>query len=137
MFGRKKKQEVIPVWEREEEYWAVFAKFKEAKFRYLSYEGNDEEERERLESEWLKWEKLYTPLYQLRDEWLEKTNSREKVKEKDRLTKNAILMAVLTAVGMVGPSVVENRGIIMKGAKDGVGRAWNGLLTFLGMGKKK
>lgn len=137
MFGRKKKQEVIPVWEREEEYMLLYTKMAEAKAKYLTYEGDDEKERTRLKNEWLELEKVYTPLYQMKQEWMDKSNCRPKVEEKDRLSKSAILMAVMTAFGIIAQPVMENRGVIIKNGKDIVSKAWNGMLSFFGLGKKK
>lgn len=137
MFGRKKKQEVIPVWEREEEYMLLYKKMAEAKARYLTYEGSDEAERARLKAEWLELEKVYTPLYQMKQEWMKNTNCFEKVEEKDKLSKSAVLMAVMTVFGIIAPPLMENWGIIIKKGGDVVSRAWNGTLSFLGIGKKK
>ena len=137
MLGRKKKQEVIPTWEREEEYLLLYSKMAEAKARYLTYEGDDETERARLKAEWLELEKVYTPLYQMKQEWMDKSNCRPKVEERDRLSKSAILMAVMTAFSIVAQPVMENRGVIIKNGKDIVSKAWNGMLSFFGLGKKR
>ena len=131
LFKRKKKEIVVPVWEREDEYWLLYKKMAEAKARYLTYTGEDANEREALKAEWLELEKLYTPLYQMREDWMDKSNVRPKIKEKDRLTKSSILMAVMTAFGMILPAAVENRGIIIKTAKDTTQRAWNAMVSLL------
>lgn len=131
LFKRKKKEIVVPVWEREDEYWLLYKKMAEAKARYLTYDGEDANEREALKAEWLELEKLYTPLYQMREDWMDKSNVRPKIKEKDRLTKSSILMAVMTAFGMILPAAVENRGIIIKTAKDTTQRAWNAMVSLL------
>lgn len=131
IFKRKKKEIIIPVWEREDEYWLLYRKMAEAKARYLTYNGEDVIEREALKAEWLELEKLYTPLYQMREDWLDKSNVRPRIKEKDKLTKSSILMAVMTAFGMILPPVIENRGIIIKTAKDATQRAWNAMVSLL------
>ena len=131
IFKRKKKEIIIPVWEREDEYWLLYRKMAEAKARYLTYNGEDIIEREALKAEWLELEKLYTPLYQMREDWLDKSNVRPRIKEKDKLTKSSILMAVMTAFGMILPPVIENRGIIIKTAKDVTQRAWNAMVSLL------
>lgn len=131
LFKRKKKEIIVPVWEREDEYWLLYKKMAEAKARYLTYTGKDTNEREALKAEWLELEKLYTPLYQMREDWMDKSNVRPKIKEKDRLTKSSILMAVMTAFGMILPAAVENRGIIIKTAKDTTQRAWNAMVSLL------
>lgn len=131
LFKRKKKEIVVPVWEREDEYWLLYKKMAEAKARYLTYTGEDANEREALKAEWLELEKLYTPLYQMREDWMDKSNVRPKIKEKDRLTRSSILMAVMTAFGMILPAAVENRGIIIKTAKDTTQRAWNAMVSLL------
>lgn len=131
LFKRKKKEIVVPIWEREDEYWLLYKKMAEAKARYLTYDGIDANERELLKAEWLELEKLYTPLYQMREDWMDKSNVRPKVKEKDKLTKSSILMAVMTAFGMILPPVIENRGIIIKTAKDATQRAWNAMVSLL------
>ena len=131
LFKRKKKEIIVPVWEREDEYWLLYKKMAEAKARYLTYDGEDTNERESLKTEWLELEKLYTPLYQMREDWMDKSNVRPKIKEKDRLTKSSILMAVMTAFGMILPAAVENRGIIIKTAKDTTQRAWNAMVSLL------
>lgn len=131
LFKRKKKEIIVPVWEREDEYWLLYKKMAEAKARYLTYTGEDANEREALKAEWLELEKLYTPLYQMREDWMDKSNVRPKIKEKDRLTKSSILMAVMTAFGMILPAAVENRGIIIKTAKDTTQRAWNAMVSLL------
>lgn len=137
MFGRKKKVEDVPVWEREEEYLLLYSKMAEAKAKYLTYDGEDEEERTRLKNEWLELEKVYTPLYQMKQEWMDKSNCRPRIEEKDHLSKSAILMAVMTAFGIVAPAFMENRGVIIKNGKDIVSKAWNGMLSFFGLGKKR
>lgn len=131
LFKRKKKEIITPVWEREDEYWLLYKKMAEAKARYLTYDGEDAIERGALKAEWLELEKLYTPLYQMREDWMDKSNVRPKIKEKDRLTKSSILMAVMTAFGMILPAAVENRGIIIKTAKDTTQRAWNAMVSLL------
>lgn len=131
MFKRKKKEIVVPVWEREDEYWLLYRKMAEAKARYLTYDGEDAIERGALKAEWLELEKLYTPLYQMREDWMDKSNVRPRIKEKDKLTKSSILMAVMTAFGMILPPVIENRGIIIKTAKDATQRAWNAMVSLL------
>ena len=131
LFKRKKKEFITPVWEREDEYWLLYRKMAEAKARYLTYDGEDAIERAALKAEWLELEKLYTPLYQMREDWMDKSNVRPKIKEKDRLTKSSILMAVMTAFGMILPAAVENRGIIIKTAKDTTQRAWNAMVSLL------
>lgn len=131
LFKRKKKETVVPVWEREDEYWLLYRKMAEAKARYLTYDGEDAIERGALKAEWLELEKLYTPLYQMREDWMDKSNVRPKIKEKDKLTKSSILMAVMTAFGMILPAAVENRGIIIKTAKDTTQRAWNAMVSLL------
>ena len=131
LFKRKKKEIIVPVWEREDEYWLLYKKMAEAKARYLTYTGEVTNEREALKAEWLELEKLYTPLYQMREDWMDKSNVRPKIKEKDRLTKSSILMAVMTAFGMILPAAVENRGIIIKTAKDTTQRAWNAMVSLL------
>ena len=127
----KKKEVIIPVWEREDEYWLLYKKMAEAKARYLTYNGGNKEEAELLKSEWLELEKLYTPLYQMREDWMDKSNVRPKIKEKDKLTKSSILMAVMTAAGIILPSALENRGVILKGAKDATSKAWNAMVSLL------
>lgn len=131
LFKRKKKEIITPVWEREDEYWLLYKKMAEAKAKYLTYDGEDAIERGALKAEWLELEKLYTPLYQMREDWMDKSNVRPKIKEKDRLTKSSILMAVMTAFGMILPAAVENRGIIIKTAKDTTQRAWNAMVSLL------
>lgn len=131
LFKRKKKEIITPVWEREDEYWLLYRKMAEAKAKYLTYDGEDAIERGALKAEWLELEKLYTPLYQMREDWMDKSNVRPKIKEKDRLTKSSILMAVMTAFGMILPAAVENRGIIIKTAKDTTQRAWNAMVSLL------
>lgn len=131
LFKRKKKEIVVPVWEREDEYWLLYKKMAEAKARYLTYDGEDVNEREALKAEWLELEKLYTPLYQMREDWMDKSNVRPKIKEKDKLTKSSILMAVMTAFGIILPPAIENRGIILKTAKDATQRAWNAMVSLL------
>lgn len=131
LFKRKKKEIIVPVWEREDEYWLLYKKMAEAKARYLTYDGIDANERESLKAEWLELEKLYTPLYQMREDWMDKSNVRPKIKEKDKLTKSSILMAVMTAFGMILPAAIENRGIIIKTAKDTTQRAWNAMVSLL------
>lgn len=131
LFKRKKKEIIIPVWEREDEYWLLYQKMAEAKARYLTYDGEDAIERVALKAEWLELEKLYTPLYQMREDWMDKSNVRPRIKEKDKLTKSSILMAVMTAFGMILPPVIENRGIIIKTAKDATQRAWNAMVSLL------
>lgn len=137
MLGRKKKQEVIPEWEREAEYMLLYSKMAEAKAKYLTYEGDDETERARLKAEWLELEKVYTPLYQMKQEWMDKSNCRPRIEEKDRLSKSAILMAIMTGFGIIAQPIMENRGVILKTGKDFVSRAWNGMTSFFGLGKKK
>ena len=130
LFKRKKKEIIVPVWEREDEYWLLYRKMTEAKARYLTYDGEDAIERGALKAEWLELEKLYTPLYQMREDWMDKSNVRPKIKEKDKLTKSSILMAVMSAFGMILPAAVENRGIIIKTGKDVTQRAWNAMVSF-------
>lgn len=137
MLKRRKKQEVIPEWEREAEYMLLYSKMAEAKAKYLTYEGDDETERARLKAEWLELEKVYTPLYQMKQEWMDKSNCRPRIEEKDKLSKSAILMAVMTAFGIVAQPIMENRGVILKTGKDFVSRAWNGMTSFFGLGKKR
>lgn len=131
LFKRKKKEIVAPVWEREDEYWLLYRKMAEAKARYLTYDGEDAIERGALKAEWLELEKLYTPLYQMREDWMDKSNVRPRIKEKDKLTKSSILMAVMTAFGIILPPAIENRGIIIKSAKDATQRAWNAMVSLL------
>lgn len=131
IFKRKKKEIIVPVWEREDEYWLLYRKMAEAKARYLTYDGEDAIERGALKAEWLELEKLYTPLYQMREDWMDKSNVRPRIKEKDKLTKSSILMAVMTAFGIILPPAIENRGIIIKSAKDATQRAWNAMVSLL------
>lgn len=51
MLKKKKKEVIIPVWEREQEYQLLYTKMAEAKANYLTYEGTDEETRARLKTE--------------------------------------------------------------------------------------
>lgn len=118
MIFKKKQKEVVPVWDREEEYQRAYAKMIAAEELYDI--ATDIQEKENLKAVWLEQKKLFEPLYAQREEWLDKTGARPKAQQKDKITKDAKLAAGVTILGIGLPVVLENRGIIMKGVRDWV-----------------
>lgn len=125
---KKKKEIVIPVWEREQEYQLLYAKMSLAKAEYLNYEGHDEALKAELKAEWLELEKVFTPLYEMRECWMDKTGVRPKKVEKEKLSKEAKVTIGVTAGSLIIPPLIENRGIIMRNAKDIWNKSYNLLL---------
>ena len=134
MIKRKKKEVEIPIWDREQEYQDLKKAHDQAQFCYLDYQGSDETERQRLETEWLKLKKLYDPLYVQREEWLKETGTHPKVQKKEGLSKETKVMAGLTIAGWAVPMAAEHFGIILRSAKDITSKCWS---YAMGTFKKK
>lgn len=118
MIFKKKQKEVVPVWDREEEYQRAYAKMIAAEELYDI--ATDIQEKENLKAAWLEQKKIFEPLYVQREEWLDKTGTRPKAQQRDTVSKDAKLAAGVTILGIGLPVILENRGIIMKGVRDWV-----------------
>ena len=116
MIFKKQKENVVLVWDREEEYQRAYAKMVAAEEAYDLATENKEE----LKAAWLEQKKIFEPLYVQREEWLDKTGTRPKAQQKDKISKDAKLAAGVTILGIGLPVILENRGIIMKGVRDWV-----------------
>lgn len=125
MLGRKKKEIVVPVWDREDEYQALKIATDEAQKKYLEYGGDSEETKSLLEEEWLKLKKLYEPLYAMREEWLREAGIHPKVEQRQKMTVYEKTTIGITAFGMIAPTLWEQKGVLWRGAKEHGQRLWN------------
>lgn len=116
----KKKEIIIPIWDREEEYQRTYSRMIAAEELYRNYAGDDEKEEEKLKSEWVELKKLFEPLYAQREDWLDKSGTRECKEKKEKTSRDTKVAAAVTLFGIALPPIIENRGIIIKGIKDWV-----------------
>ena len=131
LIKRKKKEVVLPIWDREEEYQSLKKAHDEAQNNYLSYYGDDMEKKHALQTEWLNLKKLYDPLYVQREEWLRETGTHPKAEKKEGLSTETKVMIGVTTFSTIAPIAAEHWGLIMRNAKDVTSRAWNYLMkTF-------
>lgn len=117
------KKKELPVWDREAEYWRAFDRKEKAEAAYFGYSGDDEEEKKKLYIAYVETAKLFEPLYQMREEWMDKTNTRPHVKEKDKLKKRDWLALFASMAGGLLPIAIENRGAIAKSVKENFPKA--------------
>lgn len=112
---KKKKEIIIPKWDREEEYQRAYSKMI---FAESEYDDAIEETREEKKAAWIEAKKIFEPLYAQREEWLDKTGARPTVARKEKVSKDTKLAAGVTILGIALPPLIENRGIIIKGMRD-------------------
>lgn len=125
MLKRKKKEIIVPVWDREEEYQLLKARTDEARKEYLEYRGEDEDKKKQLEAEWLKLQKLYEPLYAMRENWLREAGVHPQAEKRAKMSMYEKATLGVTAFGMIAPTVWEQKGVIWKSGKEMGQRLWN------------
>lgn len=113
LFKKKKKDEVL-VWDREEEYQRAKTRMVDAEIAYIECKDKGEE-KENLKTAWLEAKKIFEPLYCQREDWFDKNSVRPK---RDRISKDAKLAAGVTILGIGLPPLIENRGVIMRHARE-------------------
>ena len=115
---KKKKEIIVPKWDREEEYQRTYSRMIAAEEVYRNYSGEDKVEEEQLKTEWLELKKLFEPLYAQREDWIDKSGTRERKEQKEKTSRDTKVAAAVTIFGIALPPIIENRGIIIKGVKD-------------------
>lgn len=116
----KKKEEIPPlVWDREEEYQLVYARYIAAMKKLDEALGEGDSNKEtilQLETEWRRIKETFDNLYELRQAWLIETGALPKMKQKERLTMDTKVAAGITLLGIALPPLIENRGVILRNA---------------------